>query len=107
MPFSHLPASLVTVFSRMAHRPHERSAARLPLLLYGVLLAKGQRTVTSWFRAAAITDDFRCADDTVCATGCRTQDVAISVLQTVRPLLGPRGTHAAPAARRRLPPPLH
>jgi hypothetical protein len=90
MPFSHLPPSLATAFAQMARWLHRRSAARLPLLLYGVLFAKGRRTVTSWFRAAGITDDFRCAYTTVCATGRRSQDVAISVLQTVRPLLGPK-----------------
>jgi hypothetical protein len=37
----------------------KRSAPRLALLLIGVLFARGRRTVTSWFRAAGITDEFR------------------------------------------------
>jgi DDE superfamily endonuclease len=90
MPFSHLPPLLATAFARMAHWLHKRSAARLPLLLYGILFAQGRRTVTSWFRAAGISGDFRRAYSTVCATGRRTPDVAISVLQCVRPLLGPK-----------------
>jgi hypothetical protein len=71
-----LPA---TAFAQVARRLHKRSAARLPLLPYGVLFAKGRRTVTSWFRAAGVTTDFRCAYTTVCATGGRSLDVAISV----------------------------
>jgi hypothetical protein len=90
MPFSRLPASLATAFTQMAHWLHKRSAARLPLLLYGILFAKGRRTVTSWFRACGITTDFRNAYTTVCAAGRRTDHVAISVLQSVRPLLGPK-----------------
>jgi hypothetical protein len=61
----------------------------LPLLLAGILFARGRRTVTSWFRAAAITVEFRCAYSTVHAAGRAHQDMAFSVLQAVRPLLEP------------------
>lgn len=88
MPFSHLPALLASVFADMAHWLQKRSAARLPIILAGILFASGRRTVTSWFRAAAITDDFRNAYTTVCATGRQADHVAISVLSAVRPLLG-------------------
>src|SRR4051812_16170924 len=90
MPLSHLPALLATAFADMAQWLQKRSAARLPIILTGILFAKGRRTATSWFRAAAITDDFRNAYNTVCATGRESDRVAISVLQRVRPLLGPR-----------------
>ena len=59
MPFSHLPAFLTSAFAALAAWLDRRSAARLPLLLCGILFAKGRRTVTSWFRAAGIGDDFR------------------------------------------------
>jgi hypothetical protein len=86
-PFSHLPPFLTSAFVDLASWLHACSAARLPLILTGVLFATGRRTVTSWFRAAAITSDFRNAYTTVCATGRESDRVAISVLQTVRPLL--------------------
>jgi hypothetical protein len=88
-PLSHLPASLATAFAALAHWLDKRSAARVPLLLFGVLFAKGRRTVTSWFRAAGISDDFRPAYNTVCSIGRRADDVAASALHAVRPLLGP------------------
>jgi len=88
MPFSHLPALLTTTFGALAFWLQRRSAIRLPLLLVGILFAKGRRTVTSWFRAAGITDDFRPAYATVGAVGRRVPGMAISTLRTVQPLLG-------------------
>ena len=72
MSLSHLPDLLSNAFDDLAHWLDRRSAARLPALLYGALFGKGRRTVTSWFRAAGITDDFRNAYVTVCAAGRRT-----------------------------------
>jgi DDE superfamily endonuclease len=89
-PLSHLPPLLASAFAGLAHWLDRRSAVRVPLLLFGILFARGRRTVTSWFRAAGITTDFRQSYVTVCAVGRRTQDVAATVLHTVRPLLGPR-----------------
>ncbi len=37
---------------------HARNRWRLPLLLLGILFANGRRTVTTWLRAAGISDDF-------------------------------------------------
>jgi DDE superfamily endonuclease len=37
---------------------HARNRWRLPVLLVGILFAHGRRTVTSWLRAAGISDDF-------------------------------------------------
>src|SRR5437764_11178141 len=64
-PFSHLPALLTSAFAALAHWLDRRSAARLPLLLVGLLFARGRHTVTSWFRAAGIADDYRPAYATV------------------------------------------
>jgi DDE superfamily endonuclease len=89
MPLSHLPTFLTTAFAGLAHWLDKRSAARLPLLLAGILFARDRRTVTSWFRAAAITVEFRCAYSTVHAVGRSHQDMAFTVLQAVRPLLEP------------------
>jgi DDE superfamily endonuclease len=89
MPLSHLPAFLTTAFASLAHWLDKRSAARLPLLLAGILFARGRRTVTSWFRAAGITVEFRRAYSTVHAVGRSHPDMAFTVLQAVRPLLDP------------------
>lgn len=89
MSLSHLPALLAHAFHDLAHWLDRRSAARLPLILLGVLLAHGRRTVTSWFRAAGITADFRPAYVTVCAAGRATPDLALSVLHAVQRLLPP------------------
>jgi hypothetical protein len=90
MSFSYLPPLLTTFFSALAGWLQKRSAARLPRLLLGILFARGRRTVTSWFRAAGISDDFRPGYTTVCAVGRRFEDLAISVQTTVRPLLDPK-----------------
>ena len=91
MPFSHLPPFLARAFAALASWLQKRSAARLPLLLCGILFGSRRRTVTSWFRAAHITDDFRPAYTTVCAVGRATTQMAVSTLFAVRPLLaGPR-----------------
>jgi hypothetical protein len=90
LPFSHLPPLLTSAFAALARWLHKSSASRLPVLLTGILFAKGRRTVTSWFRAAGISYDFRDGYTTVCATGRKAGHVAISVLQTVRPLLDKR-----------------
>jgi hypothetical protein len=38
---------------------HARNRWRLPVLLIGILFAGGRRTVTSWLRAAGVSDDFQ------------------------------------------------
>ena len=38
---------------------HARNRWRLPVLFLGILFASGRRTVTSWLRAAGISDDFQ------------------------------------------------
>ena len=38
---------------------HARNRWRLPVLLTGMLLASGRRTVTTWLRAAGVNDDYQ------------------------------------------------
>ncbi len=38
---------------------HARNRWRLPVLLTGILFAGGHRTVTTWLRAAGVSDDFQ------------------------------------------------
>jgi hypothetical protein len=103
MPFSHLPALLTTAFADLAHWLNRRSALRLPLLLAGILFAKGRRTVTSWFRAAGIRDDYRQGYVTVAAVGREANHLALTVQAAVQPLLNPQrlllGIDDTPTAR--------
>jgi len=87
MPLSHLPALLSHWFAQLASCLQRRSAARLPLLLGGILFACRRRTVTAWFRAAGIGDDFRQSYATVWAVGRRTPLLATQAFQAVKTLL--------------------
>ena len=81
MSLSHLPALLASAFLTLAFWLDRRSGARLPQLLRGILFARGRRTVTSWFRAAGITDDFRRAYNVVWACGRRHDSVVTFSVQ--------------------------
>jgi hypothetical protein len=83
MPLSHLPAPVATCFHRLGTALDARSAARLPTLLLGLLLARGRRTCTSWFRAAGITHEFRRAYHVVGACGRRVEPIAVRLLPTL------------------------
>jgi hypothetical protein len=87
MSLSSLPALLATCFFQLAHWLDRRSGRRLPALLLGILLARGRRTVTSWFRGGGITVEFRRGYAIVRACGQRSDRLAISALQMVEPLL--------------------
>ena len=56
-------------FSRLASALDRRSAPRLALLFLGAVLARGRRTVTSWIRAAGLSDQFRPCYTAVAAAG--------------------------------------
>jgi hypothetical protein len=88
MSLSHLPATLSAWFSQIVGALDPRSAPRLLLLLGGTLLARGRRTVTSWLRAAGITDEFRPAYNALWAAGRRAHALAYRLLGgALRPLL--------------------
>jgi hypothetical protein len=87
MTFSCLPTSLTSAFFSFAHWLDKRTAARLPLVLTGILFARGCRTVTSWFRAAGIGADFRQGYVTVCAVGREINSMAITALDVVGPVV--------------------
>src|SRR5258707_14134642 len=86
MPVSHLPACLSAWFSQFVDVLDRRSAPRLLLLLCGALFARGRRTVTSWFRAAGITREFRPAYSALWAAGRHAGFLAFRLLRCV---LGP------------------
>lgn len=89
MPLSFLPALLSTCLQRMDRCLPAQCSVRVPLLCFGILLADGRRTVTSWLRAANITVEFRAAYNTVGACGRRADWMAASVLRTVETILPP------------------
>jgi DDE superfamily endonuclease len=88
MPLSQLPDLLSAWFTDIAAALDRRSAPRLLLLLVGALFAKGRRTVTSWFRAAGITSEFRPAYNALWAAGRRADALAYRLLcLALKPLL--------------------
>jgi DDE superfamily endonuclease len=88
MPLSQLPAFLSACFADLTAALDRRSAPRLLRLLVGALFAKGRRTVTSWFRAAGITTDFRPAYTTLWAAGRHAEALAHRLLcLALKPLM--------------------
>ena len=88
MPSSHpLPPSCHW-FSRLASALDPRSAPRFAWLLVGALLARGRRTVTSWIRAAGLSNEYRPCYTTVAAAGQRADLIAAHLAhEVVKPLV--------------------
>jgi hypothetical protein len=59
---------------------HARNRWRLPVLLVGILFAHGRRTVTTWLRAAGVSDDFQDYYYFLAALGRMTKSVATPLL---------------------------
>jgi DDE superfamily endonuclease len=75
-------------FSRLASALDRRSAPRLTLLFLGALLARGRRTVTTWIRAAKLSDRFQSCYTAVAAAGKRSDRIAGRLLtEVVGPLV--------------------
>jgi hypothetical protein len=62
---------------------HARNRWRLPVLLVGILLAHGRRTVTTWLRAAGVSLDYQDYYYFLAALGCKTKTVATALLLLV------------------------
>jgi DDE superfamily endonuclease len=89
MPLSYLPARLSAWLTEIAAALDPRSAPRLLALFVGALLARGRRTVTSWFRTAGIADDFHPAYGALRAAGRRAEALGARLLgRVVQPLVG-------------------
>src|SRR3954454_19765546 len=75
-------------FAWLASALDRRSAPRLALLLLGAILARGRRPVSTWIRAAKLSDQFRPCYTAVAAAGKRADRIARRLLtEVVRPLL--------------------
>jgi hypothetical protein len=62
---------------------HARNRWRLPVLLTGILFAHGRRTVTTWLRAAGVSDDYQDYYYFLAALGRKTKSVATQLLLLV------------------------
>jgi hypothetical protein len=75
-------------FSRLASALDCRSASRLARLFLGAVLARGRRTVTTWIRAAKLSDRFQSCYTAVAAAGKRADHIARRLLtEVVLPLV--------------------
>jgi hypothetical protein len=75
-------------FSRLSASLDRRSAPRLALLFLGAVLARGQRTFTTWIRAAKLGGQYQSCYIAVAAAGKRADGIARPLLtEVVHPLL--------------------
>ena len=89
MTSSHPTVAPCQWFAHLASALDRRSAPRLALLFLGAVLARGRRAVTSWIRAAGLSDQFRPCYTAVAAAGKKAGTIAAYlVLAVVKPLLG-------------------
>ena len=104
MSSSHPPAAPCQWSSRLARPLDRRSPPRLALLLLGAVPARGRRTVTTWIKAARLSDQSRpCYTavaaagkqaDTIAAVSAVLSSVAAGTLLTCNGV-GERAAHAA------------
>ena len=62
---------------------HARNRWRLPVLLSGLLFAQGRRTVTTWLRAAGVSDDYQDYYYFLAALGRNTESVSSQLLSLI------------------------
>ena len=62
---------------------HARNRWRLPVLLSGILLASGRRTVTTWLRAAGVSDDYQDYYYFLAGVGGKSESIATQLLALV------------------------
>lgn len=62
---------------------HARNRWRLPVLLTGMLFASGRRTVTTWLRAAGVSDDFQDYYYFLAAVGRKIKSIATQLVGLV------------------------
>jgi hypothetical protein len=62
---------------------HARNRWRLPVLLMGMLFAGGRRTVTTWLRAAGVSDDYQDYYYFLAAVGRKSESIATRLVALV------------------------
>jgi hypothetical protein len=60
---------------------HARNRWRLPVLLAGILFASGRRTVTTWLRAAGVSDDYQDYYYFLACVGRKSESIATQLLE--------------------------
>ena len=60
---------------------HQRSAWRLAVILAAIIFARGRKTITSWFRAAGITQQYKAFYYFIGSIGRKTEAVATVLLE--------------------------
>src|SRR5437016_2181814 len=90
MSLLYLPVRLTALLLALTLGLHAQIAHRFPRLMLGVLFARGRRTVTSWFRAAGITEEYKQGYRDVSAAGRNHEHSATAVLSAVEQLLSPQ-----------------
>ena len=89
MTSSHPVPTPCQWFVRLAAALDRRSVPRLALLFLGAVLARGRWAVTTWIRAAGLSDQFRPCFTAVAAAGRKAETIAARLLRTViKRLLG-------------------
>jgi hypothetical protein len=86
MTSSHPAPTPCQWFARLADALDRRSAPRLALLFVGAVLARGRRTVTTWIRAAGLSERFHSCYTAVAAAGKRADRIARRLTEVVTPL---------------------
>ena len=59
---------------------HARNRWRLPVLVVGILFAQGRRTVTTWLRAAGVSDDYQDYYYFLAALGRKSESIATQLI---------------------------
>jgi hypothetical protein len=62
---------------------HATNRWRLPVLMVGILLASGRRTVTTWLRAAGVSDDYQDYYYFLAAVGRKSESIATQLVGLV------------------------
>src|SRR4051794_5780517 len=92
MTSSHRLPAPCQWFARLAAALDRRSAPRLALLFVGAVLAGGRRTVTTWIRAARLSDRFRSCYIAVAAAGKQAERIGVRLFgEVVAPLAAGSG----------------
>ena len=81
------PETISDWFEWLAAGLHARNRWRLGVLLLGIMFAQGRRTVTTWLRAAGVSDDFQDYYYFLAAVGRKTDSVASQLLALVLRIL--------------------
>jgi DDE superfamily endonuclease len=87
-----LPQEWISWISLFCVELHSRGSWRLPIVVLGLVMARGRRTVASWWRAAGVGSKFREYYYFVGSLGRKTQPIATALVRVVLAHLAP-GDH--------------